>query len=128
MPKKNQLCPTEGLRPDGQPAEAGWKAILPALIDKYAGTRVNGNVASHRTKAHNAIVLEAGMKLLHGELGPVQPWRPPYHQACPVLVVRAEEGPEDDGRGSICMAQICEVDREGWDGQETDGLPARRLG
>jgi hypothetical protein len=65
---KNQLRPVEGFRPDGQPAETGWKAILQAILNKYAGTRVNGNVASHRTKEHNAIVLEAGMKLLHGDL------------------------------------------------------------
>jgi hypothetical protein len=66
---KNQLRPVEGVRPDGQPAETGWKAILQAIINKHAGTRVNGNVASHRTKEHNSIVLEAGMKLLHGDLG-----------------------------------------------------------
>lgn len=66
---QNQLRAVEGFRPDGQPAETGWKAILQAIINQYAGTRVNGKVAAHRTKEHNSIVLEAGMKLLHGDLG-----------------------------------------------------------
>lgn len=77
MPKKNQVRPVEGFRPDGQPAEIGWKAILQGIINKYAGTRTNGNVASHRTKEHNAIVLLAGMNLLHDELG--MPIKNPYN-------------------------------------------------
>jgi hypothetical protein len=68
MAKKDQVRAVEGFRPDGQRAETGWKGIMQALIDKYGGTRLNGKVASHRTKQQNSITLMAGMNTLTGDL------------------------------------------------------------
>jgi integrase len=48
---------------------AGWKRELQDLIDLYAGERVDGRVASHRTRALAATTLFAAFKLLHDDLG-----------------------------------------------------------
>jgi integrase len=51
------------------PQLVGWKAQLQELIDRHAGYRVDGRVASHRTRAIAATVLFAGFNTLHNELG-----------------------------------------------------------
>jgi integrase len=58
----------EGLRPDGEKAERGWKAKFEAVLKEHGATRVNGAVASERTKAHNADVIFNGLHVWHEEL------------------------------------------------------------
>lgn len=57
--------------PQASPAErsdspGGWRKELQALIDRHAGVRVNGNVASHRTRELTASVLFAAFGMLAG--------------------------------------------------------------
>jgi hypothetical protein len=61
---------TEGLRPDGQKAERGWKARFQAVLEEHGSTRVNGAQASEATKAHNAKVIFAGMHVWREKLNP----------------------------------------------------------
>jgi integrase len=56
---------TDGLRPDGQKAERGYKAKFQPVVDKHGATRRNGAVASNRTQAHNAEVIFRGLRILH---------------------------------------------------------------
>lgn len=44
----------------------GWRKELETLIDRHAGVRVNGNVASHRTRQLTATVLFAAFGTLGG--------------------------------------------------------------
>jgi site-specific recombinase XerC len=67
MRKRNNV---EGLRPDGQKAERGWKAKFEAVLAEHGGTRVNGATASERTKEHNATVVFGSLHVWHEELTP----------------------------------------------------------
>ncbi|MGX7002324.1 site-specific integrase [Caballeronia sp. KNU42] len=60
----------DGLRPDGQTAERGWKAKFEAILAEHGGTRVNGATASERTKEHNAAVVFGSLHVWHEDLTP----------------------------------------------------------
>lgn len=51
------------------PAIVGWKAQLQKLIDENAGRRVDGRVASHRTREITSTEIFAAFNTLHNELG-----------------------------------------------------------
>ncbi|CAN7804296.1 integrase domain-containing protein [Paraburkholderia hospita] len=58
----------------GQRETKGWKAQLQEIIDENGHKRVNGKVASHRTRQHNAEVLFVVFKTLHQKLNlPIYP-------------------------------------------------------
>jgi hypothetical protein len=65
MRKRNN---PEGLRPDGQLAERGWKTKFEAVLAEHGGTRVNGAQAAERTKDHNATVVFGGLHIWHEKL------------------------------------------------------------
>jgi hypothetical protein len=53
----------------GQRRETGWQAELQDLINKHGGQRVDGRVASYRTRAITAEALFTAFNTLHNELG-----------------------------------------------------------
>lgn len=59
----------EGERLDAVPGVGGWKTQVQAIIGANAGKRVDGNVASFRTRDQAAVVIFAAFKTLHDKLG-----------------------------------------------------------
>lgn len=57
------------LRGQSGTEKGGWRKELQRLIDKHAGERLNGKVASSRTREATATELFAAFNTLHDDLG-----------------------------------------------------------